>query len=123
MFTRIRNAQAVKKETVLVPYSKLKMEIVKLLQKHGCVKEVSRKGKKIKKTIEISLFYKEHDLPQISNIKRISKPSRRVYMSWRELKKQFRPHVLIIVSAPKGILTAQEAYEQKVGGEVICKVW
>ncbi|RLC33507.1 MAG: 30S ribosomal protein S8 [Candidatus Nealsonbacteria bacterium] len=123
MFTRIRNAQAVGKETVLIPYSKFKMEIAKILQKQGCIKEVGRKGKKIRKSIEIKLLYEEDGAPRIRQIERISKPSRRIYMSLHNLKKQLRSHGFMIISTPKGVLTDQEAYKQKVGGEAICRVW
>lgn len=123
MFTKIRNAQAVKKEMVLIPYSKLKMEIAKVLLKNNYIKEINRRGKKNKKSIELVLSYDETGKGAINHISRISKPSRRVYFSFKEIKPIRRGYGMMIISTPKGLLTDKEAVKEKVGGEVICKIW
>ncbi len=123
MLTKIRNAQAVKKETVIIPYSKLKMEIAKALLKCDYIKEINRRGKKNKKTIELTLSYDESGKPAISHIARISKPSRSVYLSLKEIKPVRQGQGIILLSTPKGILTNKEAVKEKVGGEVIAEIW
>lgn len=119
----IRNAQAVKSETVSVPYSKFKMEVIKTLARGNFIKEASHKGKKNKKTIEIALKYDEKGNPFIRDIKRISKLSRRVYVSLYDIKPVKQGLGARVLSTPKGVLTSKEAKKEKVGGEVICEVW
>ncbi len=123
MFTKIRNAQAVKKEMVLIPYSKLKAEIAKLLLKHGYIKEISRRGKKSKKNLELLLKYDEKGKPAITHLVRISKPSRRVYLPLKEIKPVRGGYGAMIFSTPKGLLTNKEARQEKVGGEAIGEIW
>lgn len=123
MFSKIRNAQAVQKETVMISYSKLKAEIAKVLLKNNYIKEINRRGKKNKKSIELVLVYDESGRGAIEHIKRISKPSRRVYLSLKEIKPVRRGYGMMILSTPKGLLTNKEAVKEKVGGEVICEIW
>jgi len=123
MLTRIRNAQAVKKETVSIPYSKLKMEITKILVKEKFLTEAEQKGKKNKKIIDIILAYDSEKNPAINHLVRISKPSRRIYLPFKKIKPVRRGFGLQIISTPKGILTDKEARKEKVGGEVLCEVW
>ncbi len=123
MFTSIRNAQAVGLESTVIPYSKFKMEVAKVLLKKNFIKEVTRRGKKNKKFIEIVLSYGEKDEPRIVDIKRISKPSRRVYIPANEIKPVRQGYGAMIISTPKGILTDNEAKRENVGGEVLCKIW
>ena len=123
MFTKIRNAQAVKKETVSIPYSKIKMEIAKILLKEKYIKEINRRGKKNKKSIELSLSYGKKGEGVIKHISRISKPSRRVYMPVKKIRPVRQGYGMMIFSTPKGLLTDKEAKKEMVGGEVICKIW
>ncbi|MDO8555532.1 MAG: 30S ribosomal protein S8 [bacterium] len=122
MFSKIRNAYAVKKDTVAVPYSKLKMEIVKLLQKKEYIKDIVRRGRKIKKTIEVTLLYRNNK-PAIEGMNRVSKPSRRVYAHFKDMELIRKGQGMLIVSTPKGILCEKTSRKEKVGGEVIGKVW
>jgi small subunit ribosomal protein S8 len=122
MFTRIRNAYAVGKDSVVVPYSKFKMEIAKVLQKHGYVKEVNRRGKKARKSLEILLLYK-NNAPVISQMRVVSKPSRRVYVSYKKIFPVRNSLGISVLSTPKGVMTGQEARRQKVGGELIAEIW
>jgi small subunit ribosomal protein S8 len=123
MFTRIRNAQAVKKETVNIPYSKIKMEIAKALLRSRFIKEINRRGRKNKKTIEIVLLYNESGKAAISRIKRISKPSRRFYSLVSKLYPFRQGFGMRILTTSKGVLTDKEARRERVGGEVICEIW
>ncbi len=122
MFTRIRNAYAVNKETVSAPYSKLKMEIAKLLKKEGYIKEVVKRGKKFRKSLEITLLYKDGDA-SISNIKRVSKPSRRIYTPFKEIYSVRSGRGIKILSTSKGIMSDNDARKEKVGGEIIGEIW
>ncbi len=123
MLTSIRNAQAARKETVSVPYSKIKMEIAKVLAKEKFIKEADHKGKKINKTIDIVLNYNGLNRPAITSLKRVSKPSRRIYSPSSKIKKIRQGFGFQILSTPRGILSGKEARKEKIGGEVICEVY
>ena len=122
MLTRIRNAQAVHHERAIFPFSKLKYEIAKVLEKEGFVSKTEVKGRKIKKTIEIGLKY-EGDNPVISTIKRISKPGRRVYLRKSELRPVRQGYGISIVSTSSGVMSDKEAKKKGLGGEIICQVY
>ena len=122
MLTSIRNAQAVLKETVKIPFSKLKFEIAKLLKKTGFVEKVEKKDKGIKRTIEIKLKYEDKE-PAISGLKKISKPGQRIYIGVREINPIRSGYGINIISTSKGLMTGKEAKKQNLGGEVICEVW
>lgn len=123
MLTKIRNAQAVKKETVTVPHSKIKTEIAKALLRSNYIKEINRRGKKSKKSLELGLLYDENKNGAISHISRISKPSQRVYLPVQKLRPIRQGYGMLILSTPKGVLTSKEAIRERVGGEILCKVW
>lgn len=122
MFTSIRNAAAAKREMVVIPYSKIKMEILKLLQRENYIKDVIKRGRKTKKSVEVVLLYKENT-SVISKIKKISKPGRRVYISVSELFPIGKGVGKRILSTSKGILTDNEAKKERVGGEFIGEIW
>ncbi|KKR10219.1 MAG: 30S ribosomal protein S8 [Parcubacteria group bacterium GW2011_GWA2_39_18] len=123
MLTIIRNAQMARRAKVAVPYSAMNLLLVKILQKEGFVGQYEKSGKKLNKNIEIVLKYDSEGKPAMSSIKRISKPSRRVYRKILELKPVKQGYGAAIVSTPKGVLSDSEARKLKVGGEVICEVW
>jgi small subunit ribosomal protein S8 len=123
MLTIIRNALAVKKPFAVVPFSKLKMELAKILLKNGFVEKVDTEGRKVKKEIKIYLKYNEDKTPAISGLKRISKPGQRIYKKYKELKPVKFGYGIAVISTSKGLLTDKEARKQKLGGEVICEVW
>jgi len=123
MLIRIKNAQAVKKETVSVPYSRIKMAIAEKLVQAGFLKEIDRKGKKSKKIIDLILLYDEKGNPAVKGISRISKLSKRIYTGAKDIKNTKGGLGIQILSTTKGILTGKEAKKEKVGGEVLCKVW
>lgn len=122
MLTAIRNALAVGRPTVSFPFSNLKYEIAKILKKEEFVERVEKKGKKTRKTIQITLKYQDK-IPAISSLKRISKPGQRVYISAKKIKPRGPGYGILIISTPKGLMTDKEARKQKIGGEVICEIW
>jgi small subunit ribosomal protein S8 len=127
MFNRIRNAQAVVKETVDVPMSNIKFEIAKILEAEGYVLKVEKKKKGNLKFFEIGLKYGKDDSgqpkPIISNLKMISKQGQRIYVKSQELKPVLGGYGISIVSTPKGLMTGKEARRQKLGGELIVEIW
>lgn len=123
MLTIIRNAQAVKKEMVKFPYSKVKFNLAKVLEDKGFIQKTEVKGNKQTSIIILTLKYEEDGSPKISVIKRISKPGQRLYISYKNLKRVKSGYGNAIISTPKGLLTEQEAKNQKVGGEYMCEIW
>ena len=123
MLTRIRNAQAVKKQTVIFSYSKIKWEILNVLSKNGFIKGLDKTNKKNKKFIEIILKYDEEGAPKISELKRVSKSSSRRYIQAKNIWFFKKGLGLRILSTPKGILCDKEAKKLNVGGEVLLEIW
>lgn len=122
MLTSIRNAQAVHKEIVRIPFSKIKLEIAKILEKEGFTNKTERKGKKIKKFIEITLKYEGKE-PAISGLKKVSKPGQRIYVGAQEIRPVRSGYGISIVSTSKGLMAGKEARRQNLGGEIMCKIW
>lgn len=122
MLNRIRNAQAVLHEKVDIPYSDLKYEIAKILEKKGFIKELGKKGKKENRYIEIILKY-EDKIPAISGLERVSRPGQRIYVPVQKIKKVRAGYGIAIISTSKGLMTDEGARKQKIGGEIICKIW
>jgi small subunit ribosomal protein S8 len=128
MLTVIRNAQAVSKPTVTVPFSRLKYDLAKILERKGFVAGVEKKSKKIYKNtksypcIEITLKYTDK-IPAISGCKKISKLGQRIYMAAGDIRKVKQGQGIGIVSTSKGLMTGSEAKRQNIGGEVMCEIW
>jgi len=122
LLNRIRNAQAVLKEQLSVPFSNLNNEIAKILEKKGFIKKVEKKGRTYKKVIEITLKYDEKK-PAISGLKRVSRPGQRIYKGFKEIKPVKSGYGILIISTSKGLMTDKEARKQKLGGEVMCEIW
>lgn len=122
MLNQIRNAQAVKKPEVLVPFSKLKFEIAKILTEKGFTLEAKKTAKGKKPALKIALKY-ENEIPAISGFKRVSKPGQRIYYSVHEIRKVKGGYGTVIMSTPKGLMAGMEARKQKLGGEALLEVW
>jgi len=121
LLTRIRNALSVNKKTVVAPYSQLKENLVKILVKHAYLKNYQVTGKVPHKNLEISLKSSQRK-PTLTNLIRISKPGVRIYTAVADLNKIMRGRGLIILSTSQGIMTAKQAKQKNLGGEIICKV-
>jgi small subunit ribosomal protein S8 len=122
MIVRIKNATEQKKESVVFPYSKLKLAIADALFKDGLIKSFGKKGKKIAKFIEVVLVY-EDGAPRIHGMERVSKTSKRIYNKVADIKKVKGGMGALILSTPKGIMTDKIAREMNVGGEALFKIW
>lgn len=123
MLVRIKNASVARKESTVVPYSKLKFEIANVLLSEGYIKSFSVKGKKVRKHLEIEIAYREDGSPRVTGAERISKLSRRVYAGAKDLRPVKQGTGILMLSTPKGILTGNEARKQKVGGEVLFSIY
>lgn len=123
MLIMIKNAGNSTKDVVIVsPYSKFKHSVAKCLVKEGYVKSASKKTRKGLPVLEIGII-KINDRPKITDLKRISKPSRRVYMGVNDLRPVKSGYGLLVLSTPKGILTDKQARKEHVGGEILFKIW
>lgn len=122
MLTRIRNAIAVRKFTVEMPYSKIKENVASILKVNGFVSSLKVNGEGISKQLVIQINDQQHNAA-ITEIKRISRPGRRVYTSAEDIPVVKRGRGIVIVSTSKGVMTGEEAKKAKAGGELICKVF
>jgi small subunit ribosomal protein S8 len=123
MLTRIRNAQMAKQRQVLMPSSKLKVAIARILKQEGFIRhfDVGKRGPQ--PTLRIILKYDEKQLPVVHGLKRVSKPGRRMYASRRQIPRVQSGMGVAILSTSKGVVTDREARRLGVGGEVLCHIW
>ncbi len=120
MLARIRNAQAVYKDSVRLPISKIKLNMIKVLQNEGYIE--SFKQYSDTNSVTIKLKYYENK-PVIAMMKRVSKPGLRVYASKYDIPRVIGGMGIVIMSTPKGVMTGQKACQQNVGGELLCSVY
>tara|TARA_B100001027_G_scaffold96104_1_gene65998 strand:+ start:243 stop:638 length:396 start_codon:yes stop_codon:yes gene_type:complete len=122
MLARIKNAQSRSHKIVELPSSKFKIKIAEVLKEEGFIIDFKILDLKNKKTIQIMLKY-NYGNPVINSIERVSRPGRRIFSSAESLPKINNGLGIAIVSTPKGVMTDGNARKQKVGGEIICKVF
>lgn len=123
LLTRIRNAQAAKHDTVEVPASNMKKAICQILVDEGYVKNFTVTDDGKQGIINITLKYGAGRTPVIKGLKRVSKPSLRIYSNAQELPKVMKGLGIAVVSTSKGIMTDREARKANVGGEVLAFIW
>jgi small subunit ribosomal protein S8 len=124
MLTRIRNANKARFKTVNINVSQMNINIAKVLKKAGYVVNYDKvKDEKGQQILEIVLKYPDAKRTVITNIKRISKPGRRVYVASDSIPKVLNGFGISILSTSKGVMTDAEARELNVGGEILCNVW
>jgi small subunit ribosomal protein S8 len=123
LIVRLTNAGAVKHESVSVPFSNFKLAIAEKLKDVGYVKAVEKKGKKVKKTLDVVLKYDDSGKHFIQGVKRVSKPGRRMYKSVHEITRVRYGHGSLILSTPQGIKTDKEARKERLGGEALFEIW
>jgi small subunit ribosomal protein S8 len=123
MLTRVRNALRASHERADVPSSKIKINIAKVLKTEGYIKNFKIISDGRHRYIRVFLKYDEDGSPAIEGLKRVSKPSQRVYRGYDEIEKIQNGFGISIVSTSKGILTDVEARNARIGGEVLCSVW
>jgi len=123
MLTRIRNAIMARHDSVLVPASKMKLSIARILKDEGFITDYEVVRGKPHRAIKIYLKYLDDNQPAISGLKRVSKPGLRVYVQKKEIPRVYGGLGIAIVSTSKGVRTGQQAWRQEAGGELLCYVW
>ncbi len=123
LLTRIRNANQMRYNEVVVPSSNVKLEIVKILKNEGYIEDYKEEKDNVQGNINITLKYGKNKERVISGLKRISKPGLRVYAKAEEIPMVLNGLGISIVSTSKGIMTGKEAKKQNLGGEVLAYVW
>lgn len=120
LLTRIRNAAGARRKHVLVPYSKLKEQVARILEQSGFIDDVKVETAGSFKTLELTL---DTNPEAITALVRVSKPGRRVYASAKDIPLVLGGRGLVIMSTSSGVMTGREARQKGLGGELICKVW
>ena len=122
MLTRIRNAIMVRHDTVVVPASKIKLSIAKILKEEGFISDFEVVKGKPHREIKVQLRYIDNK-PAISGLKRMSKPGLRLYVQKKEIPRVYGGLGIAILSTSQGLKTGQQAWRQGSGGELLCYVW
>ncbi len=123
MLTRIRNAIMARHQQVLVPASKVKLAVAKILKEEGFITDYEVVRGKPERVIKIHLRYFDGKKPAISGLERVSKSGLRVYVHRDEIPRVYGGLGIAIVSTSKGVMTGQQAWRQSLGGELLCYVW
>ena len=123
LLTRVRNANSAKHDFVEVPASKLNMEIVRILQGEGFIKNYELLKDRKFPTAKIALKYGPRQEKILSNLKRVSKPGLRVYAKHDRVPRVLRGLGVAVISTSFGVMTDREARKRGIGGEVLCYVW
>jgi small subunit ribosomal protein S8 len=123
MLTRIRNGVSAKHDSVLMPSSKIKVAIARVLKDEGFIRDFAVEPDGARSMLKIELSYTGRKEPVLSGIKRVSKPGLRVYVQKREIPRVLGGLGVAILSTPEGVMTGQNARQKSVGGEILCYVW
>ena len=123
MLTRIRNAAMAKHDYVLVPASRMKLSVARILKEEGFINDCEVLRGKPHRVIKIHLKYSDNNQSVISGMKKISKPGLRVYVQRKEIPRVYGGLGIAIVSTSKGVKTGQQTWRQGTGGELLCYVW
>jgi small subunit ribosomal protein S8 len=122
MLTRIKNATIAKKSDLVLPYSKFKAKLAEILAKEGFIGGFAEVPGKFK-NLKINLKYDVAGQSVIADIKRVSRPGQRIYLSVDKLPRTNSGYGVTVVSTSKGLLTDKQARKDRLGGEVICQIW
>lgn len=123
MLTRIRNACMVRHTTVAMPSSKMKIAIAEILKREGFIRDFQIEEGQPFDTIQLTLKYTSDRRPVITGLKRVSKPGLRIYTGRADIPRVRNGLGLSILSTPKGVMAGHEAWQEHVGGEVLCYIW
>ncbi len=123
MLTRIRNAIMAQHDFVLVPTSRMKLSIARILKEEGFISDYEVLRGKPQRVIKIYLRYTDENEPVLAGLERVSKPSLRVYVQRKEISRVHGGAGIAIISTPKGVITGQQAWRQGLGGELLCYIW
>ncbi len=123
MLTRIRNAIMARHDSVLVPASRMKLGIARIIKEEGFINDYEMLRGKPHRVIKISLKYGDKNQPILSGLERVSKPGLRVHVQQKEIPRVYGGLGIAILSTSKGVMTGQQAWRQRIGGELLCYVW
>ena len=123
MLTRIRNAMMVRHDSVLIPSSRMKLSITKILKEEGFITDYEVLRGKSHRAMKIYLKYDDKSQPALSGLERISKPGLRMHVQRKEIPRVYGGLGIAILSTSKGVMTGQQAWRQGVGGELLCYIW
>ncbi|MGD9117236.1 MAG: 30S ribosomal protein S8 [Dehalococcoidia bacterium] len=123
MLTRVRNAIMARHDSVLVPTSRIKLAIARILKKEGFIADFEVLKGKPQRAIRIHLKYDDNNEPILSGLERVSKPGLRVYVGRDEIARVQGGLGIAIISTSQGVMTGQQAWRQGIGGELLCHVW
>ena len=123
MLTRMRNAVMVRHDSVLVPSSRMKLAIARVLKEEGFVSDYEVLRGKPHRVIKIYLKYIDKKESALSGLERVSKPGLRVYAGREEIPRVRGGLGIAIISTSKGVMTGQQAWRRRMGGELLCYVW
>lgn len=122
MLTRIKNGYMAGKVEVVLPWSKIKEKVANLLAANNYLTKTDTRAENGRKELALTLKY-DHKKPAMTQVRRVSKPSLRWYVSKDNLPRVLGGAGLAIISTPQGLMTNKEAWKRKIGGEVLCEVW
>ncbi|MBP9821793.1 MAG: 30S ribosomal protein S8, partial [Candidatus Pacebacteria bacterium] len=118
----LKNGGVARREAVAMPYSSIKHAIARVLESKGYISKYEKKSRGKGDVIEVTLRYVDGTC-RIRDVKRVSKPSRRMYLGVRDVKPVKHGHGLLVLSTPKGLLAGEDALKERVGGEVLFEIW
>lgn len=123
LLTKIKNGQAVKRESVKLPYSEMDFAIAELLAKFKYVDGAFKKGRLPKRILDVKLKYDKEGNGAVQRVRVLSKPSRRLYIGYKDIKPIRQGYGLLVLSTPKGIMDGKSAKKEKIGGQLLFEVW
>jgi small subunit ribosomal protein S8 len=123
MLTRIRNAAMARHDTVMIPSSRMKLYIAKILKQEGFITDYEVTSDHSRRQIKMVLKYDDKNHPFINGLKRVSKPGLRIYVQGKEIPRVYGGLGIAIVSTSRGVMTGHKAWQQGIGGELLCHVW
>ena len=123
MLTRIRNAIMARHDSVLIPASRMKLGIARIIKEEGFISDFQVLRSKPHRAIKIHLKYDDENQSVISGLERISKPGLRMHVQRKEISRVYGGLGIAILSTSKGMMTGQQAWRQGIGGELLCYVW
>ena len=123
MLTLVRNAIMAKHDFVLIPASRMKLSIARILKGEGFISDYEVLKDKSHRAIKVYLKYGDKNQSVLSGLERVSKPGLRVYVQRKEIPRVYGGLGIAIISTPKGVTTGQQAWRQGLGGELLCYVW
>ena len=123
MLTRIRNAIMARHDSVLIPASRMKLDIARIIKNEGFINDYEVLKGKPHRVIKIYLKYDDKNQPILSGLERISKPGLRMHVQRKEIPRVYGGLGIAILSTSKGMMTGQQAWRRRIGGELLCYVW